>query len=85
MTLQPRRGTQDVTFTAVGYGLQESFPDAASWKENNQRVRMLAHPKLLQINTGLQEISPSCFPTTPIPAAPASVTRVVRTSLVIPM
>jgi V8-like Glu-specific endopeptidase len=40
------------TFTAVGYGLQEAFPDAASWKENNQRVRMVAHPYLLQINTG---------------------------------
>jgi hypothetical protein len=47
-----RRGLQDVTFTAVGYGLQESFPDAASWKENNQRVRMVAHPRLIQINTG---------------------------------
>src|SRR5215207_1916865 len=42
----------DVTFTAVGYGLQESFPDAASRQENNQRVRMLARPHLLQINTG---------------------------------
>src|SRR5262245_47506659 len=27
--LKTRRGQQDVTFTAVGYGLQESFPDAA--------------------------------------------------------
>ena len=50
--LATQRGTQDVTFTAVGYGLQESFPDAAAWKENNQRVRMLARPHLLQINTG---------------------------------
>jgi secreted trypsin-like serine protease len=50
--LATQRGTQDVTFTAVGYGLQESFPDAASWQENNQRVRMLARPHLLQINTG---------------------------------
>ncbi len=50
--LAKRRGTQNVTFTAVGYGLQQSFPDAASWKENNQRVRMVAHPHLLQINTG---------------------------------
>ena len=32
-TLATRRGRQDTTFTAVGYGLQESFPDAASWKE----------------------------------------------------
>jgi V8-like Glu-specific endopeptidase len=51
-SLKTRRGKQDVTSTAVGYGLQESFPDAASWKENNQRVRMVAYPHLLQINTG---------------------------------
>ena len=50
--LATRRGRQDVTFTAVGYGLQESFPDRASFLENNQRVRMLARPHLLQINTG---------------------------------
>jgi secreted trypsin-like serine protease len=48
-----RRGEQDVTFTAVGYGLQQSFPDAASWKENNQRVRMVAYPHLIQINGGI--------------------------------
>ena len=52
-TLKTQRGQQDVTFTAVGYGLQMSFPDAASWKENNQRVRMVAHPKLNQINGGI--------------------------------
>lgn len=50
--LKTQRGKQDVTFTAVGYGLQQSFPDAASWKENNQRVRMVATPRLIQINTG---------------------------------
>ncbi|MFO7591371.1 MAG: trypsin-like serine protease [Acidimicrobiia bacterium] len=48
--LKTKRGKQDTTFTAVGYGLQMSFPDAASWKENNVRVRMVAHPKLNQIN-----------------------------------
>ncbi|MDL1910719.1 trypsin-like serine protease [Chloroflexi bacterium CFX6] len=48
--LKTKRGLQNVTFTAVGYGLQMSFPDAASWKENNVRVRMVAHPKLNQIN-----------------------------------
>jgi V8-like Glu-specific endopeptidase len=53
--LAAQRGPQDVTFTAVGYGLQESFPDAASWKENNQRVRLLARPHLVQINTGLTD------------------------------
>jgi len=39
-------------FTAVGYGAQESFPDAAAWKENNTRTRYVAYPWLLQINTG---------------------------------
>lgn len=52
-TLATRRGRQNTTFTAVGYGLQESFPDAASWKENNVRVRMVAYPHLIQINGGL--------------------------------
>jgi len=47
-----KRGLQDVTFTAVGYGLQKSFPDAASWQTVANRVRMVAHPKLNQINTG---------------------------------
>ena len=50
--LKTQRGQQNVTFTAVGYGLQMSFPDAASWKENNERVRYVAYPHLLQINTG---------------------------------
>jgi secreted trypsin-like serine protease len=50
--LATQRGNQDVTFTAVGYGLQESFPDAASWKDHSQRVRMVAYPQLIQINTG---------------------------------
>lgn len=48
-----KRGKQDITFTAVGYGLQKSFPDAAAWKNSAQRIRMVAHPKLNQINTGL--------------------------------
>jgi V8-like Glu-specific endopeptidase len=48
-----KRGLQDVSFTSVGYGLQESFPDAASWKEHNTRTRYVAHPKLNQINGGI--------------------------------
>ena len=48
-SLKPRRST---TFTAVGYGLQKSFPDAASWKTVAERVRMVSEPHLLQINTG---------------------------------
>jgi len=51
--LATSRGLQDVTFTAVGYGLQQSFPDAASWKEHNVKVRMVAYPHLLQINGGI--------------------------------
>jgi hypothetical protein len=49
--LARKRGLKDVGFTSVGYGLQMSFPDAASWKEHNTKTRMVAHPHLLQINT----------------------------------
>lgn len=48
--LKNRRGLQDDTFTAVGYGLQKSFPDAASFHTVANRVRMVANPKLNQIN-----------------------------------
>ena len=41
---------QDATFTAVGYGLQKAFPDAAAWKNQAYKVRMVAYPKLIQIN-----------------------------------
>ena len=51
--LKTRRGLKDVSFTAVGYGLQQSFPDAAAWKENNVKIRMVATPQLLQINGGI--------------------------------
>jgi secreted trypsin-like serine protease len=46
-----RRGHNDVWFTSVGYGLQQSFPDAAYWKTSNTRTRYVAYPHLLQINT----------------------------------
>ena len=48
--LKTQRGKKDVTFTAVGYGLQKAFPDAASWKDVANRVRMVATPRLIQIN-----------------------------------
>jgi hypothetical protein len=48
--LKTRRGLKDVTFTAVGYGLQESFPTPAAFLENNSRTRYQAFPHLLQIN-----------------------------------
>lgn len=44
------------TFTAVGYGLQASYPDAASWKNQDDVARRVAHPRLLQINTGMPEV-----------------------------
>lgn len=51
-SMATKRGKQDVTFTSVGYGLQKSFPDAASDKDQAERLRMVSHPKLNQINTG---------------------------------
>jgi V8-like Glu-specific endopeptidase len=48
-----RRGQNKVTFTAVGYGRQKSFPDAAAWKNQADRIRYVAHPKLNQINGGI--------------------------------
>jgi V8-like Glu-specific endopeptidase len=45
-----KRGLQKVSFTSVGYGLQASFPDAASWKDQASRTRYVAHPRLIQIN-----------------------------------
>jgi secreted trypsin-like serine protease len=48
-SLKPSSST---IFTAVGYGLQKAFPTAAEWKEQADRVRMLARPHLVQINTG---------------------------------
>jgi len=50
--LDALKPSSSTTFTAVGYGLQKSFPDAASWKDSAQRIRMVSYPHLLQINTG---------------------------------
>lgn len=47
---QTKRGTQDVTFTAVGYGMQKSYPTAAGWKDSIDYQRWVAYPKLNQIN-----------------------------------
>jgi V8-like Glu-specific endopeptidase len=48
-----KRGLDKAWFTAVGYGLQKSFPTAAMWKANNKKIRMVAYPKLNQINGGI--------------------------------
>ncbi|MGH2384451.1 MAG: trypsin-like serine protease [Candidatus Limnocylindria bacterium] len=45
--LATRRGQQDVTFTAVGYGLQRINPVFIE----DDLIRMLARPKLNQINS----------------------------------
>jgi len=45
--LKTRRGRQDTTFTAVGYGLQQINPVFVE----AERVRMVARPRLIQINT----------------------------------
>jgi hypothetical protein len=44
--LKTRRGLQDTTFTAVGYGLQQINPVFVE----ADRVRMVAYPHLIQIN-----------------------------------
>ena len=49
-SFKTRRGKQKLTFDAVGYGLQKSFPDAAGWKDVAVRVRMVSNPRLIQIN-----------------------------------
>ena len=43
-----QRGKQDISFTSVGYGLQQINPVHVV----SQRIRMVAHPKLNQIDTG---------------------------------
>ncbi len=48
--LKTSRGLKDVTFTAVGYGLQESYPTQAMFLAHNTKTRYVATPKLLQIN-----------------------------------
>jgi hypothetical protein len=50
---ETQRGQNRVTFTAVGYGLQRSFPDAAGWKTEGVRIRLVAHPRLIQVNKGI--------------------------------
>jgi len=47
--LKTKRGQQNQSFTAVGYGLQQINPVHVQ----ADRVRMVAHPKLNQINGGI--------------------------------
>ena len=47
--LEPGLGTR---FDSVGFGLQRAHGPGASWRDISNRVRMVAHPYLLQINIG---------------------------------
>lgn len=44
------RGKRKLTFTSVGYGLQRAFYNPASWKDVAEKTRMVAYPKLIQID-----------------------------------
>lgn len=48
--LKPKKDRTFAEFTAVGYGLQASFPDGADWKTVAEKIRMVAYPVLLNIN-----------------------------------
>jgi hypothetical protein len=48
--LKPGKST---IFTTVGYGVQQAFPSSSAWKDKGERIRMLATPHLVQINSGL--------------------------------
>lgn len=48
--LQPGAST---LFTAVGYGLQKAYPSVNDARESRLRIRMVAHPHLVQINGGI--------------------------------
>ena len=43
------KNKNDLYFSSVGYGMQKSFPDAASFKDQAVKIRMIAYPKLIQI------------------------------------
>ena len=39
------------SFTSVGYGLQEAYPDASAWKDVAEKDRMVATTELISVNT----------------------------------
>ncbi len=81
--LDALKPSADTIFTAVGYGLQESFPDAASCQENNRRG--WSHTRTSCRSTPASPVtSRSCSRTTRTPVAPASATPVVLTLSVTP-
>jgi hypothetical protein len=84
-----KRGLQKVSFTSVGYGLQQSFPDPASFLAHNVKTRFVAYPRLIQINVpGFTGDFSMLLSNNANTAAPALATRVVpiswRTPLSLP-
>ena len=49
--LDSLKSNANTLFTSVGFGLQKAFPDASSWKDVSTRIRMVAYPHLISINT----------------------------------
>ena len=66
-SMATKRGRQQTWFTVVGYGLQDIKP-----VEMADRTRLTATVQLVNLR--------SCFPTTPIRAAPVLATRAVQSS-----
>jgi len=80
--LKTKPGQKDVTFTAAGYGLQSSFPDAAAWKVWQTVSTWLHTPNFCKsICLDMAAISHFCCQTTMPPAAPASVIQEAPTLL----
>jgi len=80
-SLSKRRGLQETGFTAVGYGMQASFPDAASWKDQSFKIRMVSYPQLVQNHVpGFTGDFSMLLSNNATPAARASATRAGRTS-----
>ncbi|MFL6167401.1 MAG: trypsin-like serine protease [Ornithinibacter sp.] len=46
-----QRQIKNSGFTTVGYGVQKMFPEASAWKTESLRLRMVATPRLVQVNT----------------------------------
>jgi hypothetical protein len=42
---------RDQLFTSVGYGLQGAYGEGAGWKDEAEKVRMVANPELIAVNT----------------------------------
>ena len=48
--VMPSGKLDKTTFTSVGYGRQAIFTDEDQWELASERIRMVAHPFLLQLN-----------------------------------